>query len=69
MLEQHTDIFQEFPLLLPLSGMETLGAREGGSVVLGTSLIRKLLTRPPPLPPQLFFRLDPVQCRFNRHSS
>lgn len=50
MLEQHTDIFQEFTLLLPLSGKETLGAREEDSVVLGTSLIHNLLTKPPPLP-------------------
>lgn len=69
MLGQHTAIFQELTLLLPLSGEETRGAREGDSVVLGTRLLHKLLTKPPPLPPQLFFRLDLVQCRFNRHSS
>lgn len=50
MLEQHTDIFQEFTLLLPLPGKEALGARGEDSVVLGTSLIHNLLTKPPPLP-------------------
>lgn len=54
MFEQLRDIFQEFALLLPLSGKETSGAGEGGGVVLGSSLIHKLLTQPPPLPPQFF---------------
>lgn len=67
-----TATYQYFPRIrtvLATAWQGNIRSWRGRCVVLGTSRVHKPLTKPPPLPPQLFSRLGPVQCRFNRLSS